>query len=413
MTDDPTSETPPPLEPSLTQEPSLGLEPAQPAPAPTEVHLSPQPEEGPIPGFLTRPEEGGEPLLAPDWKQRVISWAQESKTQLSRLFARAGGYDGVRGSGTAFPKIEPTVVGEWIQRKLKNQGTPFYIKLGTVVLCTYSLSDLTGLWMERFIPTPPPPRPLVRALNGRSNLPSFEDYQIIFTRNLFNSQGIIPDEDAGPVDPGGPPIRTTLPFSLIGTLILQDEARSVATIEDKSASTVYPVRVDDEIPSKARILKVEARRVIFLNLGSGRREFVDLPEEQDSSAPKITLGAAPGGSAPAGAGVERVSSTQFNISRSEVDRTLSDLNNILTQARAVPNLKNGVPNGYKLFQIVPGSIYDKLGLKNNDTILGLDGQPINDPGKAFELLSTLKTASHLDLQIERNGRTQSFSYDFR
>jgi general secretion pathway protein C len=190
-------------------------------------------------------------------------------------------------------------------------------------------------------------------------------------------------------------------------MILLDPNRSIATIEDKSAALIYPVRVDDEIPGKAKILSVEPRRVVFINVSSGRKEYIDLPEESQDN-PRIAVG----GSRPTGPGIEQVSPTQFNISRNEVDKTLADLNNVLTQARAVPNFENGMPAGYKLFQIVPGSIYDKLGLKNGDTIAGLNGQPITDPGKAFEMLSALKEQSHVDIQVKRDGRAQSFSYDF-
>jgi general secretion pathway protein C len=206
-------------------------------------------------------------------------------------------------------------------------------------------------------------------------------------------------------------VRTTLPFNLVGTMILENHVRSLATIEDKSAQIVYPVRVDDEIPAKAKIVSIEAKKVVFVNIATGRREFVDIPEDPNAVAPKMVINARP--SAAKGPGIEKLSATQFNISRNEVDKTLSDLNNVLTQARAVPNFENGAPAGYKLFQIVPGSIYDKLGLQNGDVIAGLNGNAINDPGKAFEMLSELKTQNHLELQVKKDGRTQTYSYDIR
>ncbi|MBI2711865.1 MAG: PDZ domain-containing protein [Bdellovibrio sp.] len=74
-------------------------------------------------------------------------------------------------------------------------------------------------------------------------------------------------------------------------------------------------------------------------------------------------------------------------------------------------MENGVPAGYKLFQIVPGSIYEKLGLVNGDVIAGVNGSPITDPGKAFEMISELKTSSHLELQVKRDGKPQTYTYD--
>lgn len=126
-------------------------------------------------------------------------------------------------------------------------------------------------------------------------------------------------------------------------------------------------------------------------------------------APKAATPGKPGGAV--GAGIEKVNSTTFNVARTEVDKALADLNQVLTQARAIPNIENGQASGYKLFQIVPGSIYDKLGLQNGDVIKGLNGQPVNDPGKAFEMLNELKTSSFLELSVMREGKTSNFSYN--
>ncbi|MFL5812372.1 MAG: type II secretion system protein GspC [Bdellovibrionia bacterium] len=323
------------------------------------------------------------------------------------------GTPSVRGEpGTSsMRRMELLNVVEWVSQSLQSRGYAFYGKLFTLIVCCYFLADVAALMAGRFIPEPPVTR-ASRPVNLPRRTKSLEEYNAIFARNLFNRKGIIPGEEtpSGPADMGGAPVRTSLPFNLVGTLILRDEMRSIATIEDKSASMVYPVRIDEEIPSKARILKIEPRKVIFVNTQSGRREFVDLPEDP-ATATRISIGG--GGTASKGPGIEQVGGNQFNIARTEVDKALSDFNNILTQARAVPNFENGVPAGYKLFQIVPGSIYDKLGLKNGDTIVGVDGQPINDPAKAFELLGKLKEgASHMELAVKKpDGKTSTLTYD--
>jgi hypothetical protein len=129
------------------------------------------------------------------------------------------------------------------------------------------------------------------------------------------------------MDNDAAPVRTTLPFNLVGTLILQDELRSIATIEDKSASMVYPVRATDEIPSKARILRVEPRKVTFINISNGRKEFVDLPDDGSLppvNNPRVTVRPTGGG----GPGIEKVSENQFNVARTELDAALKDLNKV-------------------------------------------------------------------------------------
>ena len=82
----------------------------------------------------------------------------------------------------------------------------------------------------------------------------------------------------------------------------------------------------------------------------------------------------------------------------------------MTQARAIPHFENGVPAGYRIIQIVPGSFYEKIGIKNDDVITGVNGDKITDPGQAFNMLNELKTANHLELQVKRNGTDQNISY---
>lgn len=307
--------------------------------------------------------------------------------------------------------LDPSQAAENLTQLFQNAGLSFYGLLLTIFLCTWFLADLTSLVVEDYIPEPPRAS-LTQPRTGAARQRTIEEYGVIFTRNLFNSQGLIPGEETqgGPTDQGGEPVKTTLPLNLIGTIILSDELRSLATIEDKSASQVYPVRIDDEIPSKARILSIQSRKVIFINVASGRREFVELPEDPVTSNPRVSF-APKGGGGGKGAGIERTSPNNFAVSRSEIDKQLGDLNNVLTQARCVPNFENGMPSGFKCFQIVPGSIYDKLGLQNGDVLVGVDGDPINDPAKAFELLNKLKTTNHVELTIKRDGKQQNYAYD--
>lgn len=309
----------------------------------------------------------------------------------------------------AIQNFDPHAALEWVSKTVQKRGTSFYGTLATLTLSAYFIADLTALMLEEYIPDPPITRSN-RYESASGQTKSVNDYAAIFSRNLFNSQGLIPGEDTGDSpssDLGGPPTKSTLPLNLVGTLIMSNEALSIATIEDKSLSIVYPVRMDDEVPNKIKIVKVEPKRVVFVNKASGRREYIELPEDLQNVGQTINIGR----SSAVGSGIEKVAPTQFNVSRSEVDRTLADFNNILTQARAVPNFENGVASGYKLFQIVPGSIYDKLGLQNGDVIAGLNGQPINDPAKAFELLGELKTSNHMELQVKKDGRQSTYTYD--
>jgi general secretion pathway protein C len=346
--------------------------------------------------------------------QKLHSFSDRARTGLTQLKSRLQDLSNPsEGSRLQAGLKWETLLHSTIQLLKSGKLAPLGTAL-TILLSTWFLSDISGLYLESFLPEAPPHSLSRSAPRLNLNASGGDPVQIIVARNLFSSQGIIPGEEqpSGPIDPGGAPIKTSLPLNLIGTLILRNELRSIATIEDKAASQVYPVRMDDEIPGKAKIISIESRKVVFLNLASSRREYVELPLDAALANSKISLGSKSlgGGGTPQ---VESVGNNQFNVSRSAVDQALADLPKVLTQARAVPNIENGIANGYKLFQIIPGSIYQTIGLQNGDTLLAVDGTPMNDPGKAFELLNQLKTASRMELTVKRNGKVQNFTYEIR
>ncbi len=280
-----------------------------------------------------------------------------------------------------------------------------------LVLIAWTGADLAAFFVDQWIPEPP----VARSRGGLAPVERarpFADYQVIVSRNLFSSLGRIPGDQA----PGIPqqendPVKTGLPLNLIGTVILRNESRSVATLEDKGENQVYPVRIEDELPGKIKILSIEPYKVIFRNLANGRKEFVDMPEE--GNAPRISVGSLSSRKpSPGGEGIEQTTPNSFQIARSELDKHLSNINDVLTQARAIPHFENGQPAGFKLIQIVPGSVFEKLGLKNGDILQGVNGEPV-DAAKAFELLGALKTASQLELSVKRDGRASTMNYNFR
>src|ERR1700752_2456577 len=52
-------------------------------------------------------------------------------------------------------------------------------------------------------------------------------------------------------------------------------------------------------------------------------------------------------------GVRQISDRQYVMPRTEMDGWLNDLPRIATQARIVPSFRNGLPDGFKIFSIVP------------------------------------------------------------
>jgi general secretion pathway protein C len=354
------------------------------------------PDAAPFMGSAPPPREGEDRtftgMIRMHWNERV-------KPKFTRMRKNAGSGGG---SGFAPP---PGPGFTWNEAKLN-----FIAILASIVLIAWTGADLAAFFVEKWIPEPPVSRFRIGAVEGAGMKP-FSDYQGIIGRNLFSSLGKIPgDEVQGIPNQDNEPVKSTLPLDLIGTVILKNGLNSIATIQDKGENQVYPMRVDDELPGKIKVLEIQPYKVIFRNVASGRKEFIDMPEEGNGT--RITVGSLSSRKPPSD-GIEQTAPNQFNIPRAELDKYLSNINDVLTQARAIPHFENGQPAGYKLIQIVKGSVYEKLGLQNGDILCGVNGENINDPSRAFELLNQLKTASSLELCVKRGGRQTTQSYNFR
>jgi general secretion pathway protein C len=283
-----------------------------------------------------------------------------------------------------------------------------YNSIGAVV-CGYFVADLLVASLTPWFPPAVPPRPRTNVASEKRDYFAYQNVIVPKGRpNLFNEKGLVPDNDEGGVDFNSPPVKTSLPLTLLGVIVLHDSHKSVASIEDKGANQVIAVRVGEPITRETQVQEITDDKVIFLNNSTGRREYVDLPQDQILA----TRRAAPSKPSAAG-GIQKSDDTHYHIDRKEVDKQMENLNTILTDARCVPEFEGGRPSGYRCFQITPGSIYEKLGLKENDVICGLNGESINDPAKAFQVLSSLKDPSTRNIQIciKRNGQISNYSYD--
>ncbi len=211
-----------------------------------------------------------------------------------------------------------------------------------------------------------------------------------------------PEEPA--FDPNAEAVPTSLNITLVGTMVANRPEWSFATIRAGGGDAgVY--LVGDEIEG-ATIVEIERLKVILNN--QGRKEFVEVgdarpAEPKISATPASTARGRPDRPVIADAEVRKVDDNTYEISREDVEKQLSNLSALATQARVIPNFKDGKANGFKIFSIRPGSIYQKLGLQNGDVIHKINGYAIDSPEKALEIYAKLKEASRIEVELERRG----------
>jgi len=91
------------------------------------------------------------------------------------------------------------------------------------------------------------------------------------------------------------------------------------------------------------------------------------------------------------------------MDRNFLQNQMKDMSSLLTQVRAVPNkTKDGAIDGFKVFQIQKGSVFEKIGLKNMDVLKRVNGQTLNSAEKGLELFSAFKSEERFELDIVRN-----------
>jgi general secretion pathway protein C len=223
------------------------------------------------------------------------------------------------------------------------------------------------------------------------------------------------EPEAPRFDANAPPAKSGLRVKLLGTLVAGNADWSFASIQDMNTQRSQTYMIGNNLMG-ATIMEIERERVIINN--GGRREYIDGQPGDGAVAaytpPPVT---APTNTAPPGNslgnGIKATGENEYEVPKAEIDKTLSNLNDVAMQARIVPAFKDGQSVGFKLFSIRPDSIYSKIGVQNGDVIRRINGFDMNSPEKALEVYSKLKDSSRIEIEIERNGAPIRKSYNVR
>jgi len=304
------------------------------------------------------------------------------------------------------------------------------INLLTIALCALFAAKAVGRLAEAFFPaakarrTAAPPPVLEQAMTG----PQHRDISQILARNIFCSTCAKVVETANKTEgPGEPasnePVKTSLNLKLIATLVSdEDKAWSFAAIVDASNDeTTGLFAIGSKVPGDAVITDIMERKVMLLN--SNRHEYLELASgeevqpsiEQNMPSPVVSFkpSSLMPGMEEISKGIRKVSDGKYEIERSALNKVLANTTLLARSARIVPSVRNGKPNGFKLYAIRPGSLYSLLGMFNGDTINAINGHPITTPDKALEVYTKLRNASHVTISFTRRGQTNTSEYTIR
>ncbi len=217
------------------------------------------------------------------------------------------------------------------------------------------------------------------------------DYSSILERGIFGE---------GKSAVSGPASVEASTYTLIGTV--EGQAFAGAVLQDASNIQAF-YRLDQLLPDGSRLVKVKRDRV---SIKRPDGVIVEVKVVDDTEIVNVAK------AAPA-SGVRKVSEGRFLVDQREIASSTENLGQILTQARALPYLEQGKTVGFRISEIVPGSIYERIGLQNGDVVQRVNSQDVDEPAKFFQMYQGLKDEKRISIDLLRNGQRQTLNYDVR
>ena len=229
---------------------------------------------------------------------------------------------------------------------------------------------------------------------------SLAHYHKISQRGLLGGP-LSPEDEREKKEMGAEEIAALKPTSLnillIGT-VFGPEAVAFAVIEEKDKRKQDLYQTGDKI--QGAVVKKILREKVVLEV-NGKDEILEMEQAK----------AGKGGSRRSGKR-SRDDGYAITVGHDDLQKSLGNINSLLTQVRIRPLIKKGKPEGLILSHIKPASIFAKLGLQNGDVVKKIDNKEIKSPEDAFEFYNRLKSGTELSLEIGRGSETKMLNYRF-
>lgn len=237
----------------------------------------------------------------------------------------------------------------------------------------------------------------------RHDTKDINSYAVILEKNpfgkpmklltLIETEGIKKDD-----------IGTSTDLILIGTAV-GPKGMSYAVFELPDGKGQEVFRIGEDVFNYGSLTGI-GRDYINLRQGSNT---ITVKMMDKSSATETQ----PRSEALAGSFVKKISERDYLINKEKVEQSLENPQQILTDARLLPNIQNGKQEGFRVLEVKPGGLYESLGLKNGDILLRINGIDISSPDVAIQAISAFKGMNRVNLDIMRDGSKLSMNYQIR
>ncbi len=285
-----------------------------------------------------------------------------------------------------------------------------------VLLCAYGLADLIIISLRPVFLLKEAPRPISSYSFQKKNHSEESQYMPIWDLNIFHDEGL-PIENIAKNDI---PQKSRLPLRLNGVIVYREPKLSIASITLKNQNKSGAYRVEEEITTTdrlskvkkilARVTKITSKRVYFINFANNKNEYIELSLSRSmafdsdlKSKKKIDKNSG---------FFKKTGNFQFQISRSDINKHLRNIDSILRDAKVVPHRVNGKLIGWRFKYIKKGSIYEQFGFQESDILTSVSGELPRSQLHAAELFHKFSdSVSKLDIIVKRKGKDIPFSWN--
>jgi general secretion pathway protein C len=239
------------------------------------------------------------------------------------------------------------------------------------------------------------------------------------TRNMFCSEctpaAVVVNNDPSSIQ------QTSLPLVLLATNVSPDPEQSYASVINTESQKQGAYGVGEMLPgASGKVKTIGYKFVDFENNGhierlglSGAPVPTPVAATNPEPAPAEGSGSGDDLQASIDSGIKKIDDTTYEIDKGLVEKVLVNPMAVAKGARVVPAMKNGKPEGFKLYAIRPTSVYAKLGLTNGDTLTSINGFELTSADKALEVYTKLREATSLELEVTRRGKPVTLKYTIR
>lgn len=347
------------------------------------------------------------PLSKPNFKSRFEGSFDQFKNKFSSLKTSS------KSSGTSVSLVK---ISKFLMSLLSPESREYIHRLSLItfsLLLAYSMGKITAL-----------------LLKGKPQFESTKVTEIEDFKSDFNVQSLTQVKTANPFKTnviGEKPKladskcekanqRTSLPLKLMNSIVLQDEVKSIASVQVRSDRTLKEVRIGDNIDQMAKVFKIDRLSLVIKNLETGAcesvesdslknlRQTISVMSPQDSKVFKDQQKKMQG--------IDN-QGNKFTISKKLLSEKMKDIGTILTQAEAIKVQNPDGTLSFKITNIEPGSIYSFIGIEDQDMISSINGRPITDINDIMNMFGNIESVSQLQLGVRRGGEEVQLDYNMK